>query len=130
MRSTNFVVGDIFELRNSQLNWPNKINNSENWMIAPDALLEMLFMERYQVGQKKDLRHSFFNMNMAFTSERFEGEVSFGGQHFHGSPLYNALVRLRELDPSPDNAAIIDQLRIWAYDKIQITKTVKEQLDL
>jgi hypothetical protein len=69
-------------------------------------------------------------MNFAFFQTRSEGESSFGGRHFHGSPLYNHLVRLAEIEPSPQNQEAVAQLRDWAAQNIHMTNDVRGQLGL
>ncbi|MCB4771600.1 hypothetical protein LGR54_23600 [Ancylobacter sp. Lp-2] len=106
----------------------DRIADPPDWMLDPQALLERLFVGRYQVGQAERLRQAFLNLNMAYTQERQDGERSFGGQHLHGSPLHNAVVRMRKLDPSPENAAIVEQLRKWALNRIFMPEKVRAHL--
>ena len=80
-------------------------------MIDPKRLLECLFVERYSVGHSRALRDTFSNINFAFFEVRSEGERGFGGEHLHGSPLHNHLVRSARIDPSPSNTELIEQLQ-------------------
>lgn len=127
MRHTNFIAGDIFDTRGyGHLHEP--IAPPLDWMLRSDLLLECLFVGRYSVGQTRTLRETFLNLNMAFGTERHSGERSFGGQGFYASPPYNALVRIRKIDPSPENEAIVNELRQWASERIYMSKDVKKQL--
>jgi len=128
MRHTNFVAGDIFDTCGFSACPEGRIAKPEDWMLRSDLLLERLFIGRYSAGQDKLLRKTFCNMNMVFSMARNPDERSFGGQHIHGSPLYNALIRAREIDTSSENRAIVDDLRLWVGDKIQISREVKKQL--
>lgn len=128
MRCTNFVSGDIFELRDLRFIRDYRIPDPQDWMLGSNETLERLFSNRYNVGENEQLRKTFLVMNIAFSDERNEGDSIFGGQHIHLSPIYNVLVRQRELDPSPENQAVIDQLRQWAREKVQMTRAIRTQL--
>lgn len=130
MRTTNLTGGDLFVHQSSGLAHYERIADDQGWMIDPLLLLERLFVERYQVGQSRTLRAAFSNMNFAFFQTRSEGESSFGGQHFYGSPLYNHLVRLAEIEASPQNKEAVAQLRDWADRNIYMTNDVRDQLGL
>jgi HEPN domain-containing protein len=130
MRTTNLTGGDLFAHQSSGLAPYERIADDQGWMIDPLLLLERLFVEQYQVGQSRALHDAFSNMNFAFFQTRSEGESSFGGQHFHGSPLYNHLVRLAEIEPSPQNQEAVAQLRDWAAQNIHMTNDVRGQLGL
>ena len=128
MRVVNMTGEDLFEVRNAQVGFYDRVDEPCDWMIDPRTLLEQLFIGRYSVGQSSALRRQFLNMNLAFSAERDENERTFGGQHFHGSPLHNQLVRLGELDPSEENRATIAELRAWARDRIHISAPIRRQL--
>lgn len=130
IRSTNFLSCDIFDFC-SRDNFPSeKIENPECWMIGPKQMLERLYMGRYRVGENKELRQAFLNMNFAFSDTRNDEERTFGGQHFTGSPLYNHLVRFTELDTSEDNRMIVRELRSWVQKNIQISREIDRNLFL
>lgn len=129
MRHRNFVAGDIFDTCSFRTCSEGRIVEPADWMLRSDLLLERLFIGRYSVGQTERLQEIFLNMNMAFNAARNTEEWSFGGQYIQGSPLYNALVRAKEIDISPENRVIVDQLRLWARDKIQMSEKVRKQLE-
>src|SRR4051812_6526005 len=114
MRATNLTGGDLFAHQSPRLSHYQQIGNDQGWMIDPSLLLESLFVEQYQVGQGPPLRATFSNMNFAFFQTRGESERSFGGLHFHGSPLYNHLVRLAK-SPSGKIARLRKHLRSSAF---------------
>jgi hypothetical protein len=107
-----------------------QIDDDQRWMLDPLLLLERLFVKRYQIGQDPVLRATFSNMNFAFFQTRNEGENSFGGQDFQGSPLYNHLIRLAKVEPTPQNKEVVAQLRDWADRNIFMTNDVWSQLGL
>ncbi|MGI3904041.1 MAG: HEPN domain-containing protein [Janthinobacterium lividum] len=130
MRAVNLTGGDLFGHQSTELMFHERIDADQNWMIDPTRLLERLYVKRYSVGQSRALRDTFSNMNFAFFETRSEGESSFGGEHYHGSPLHNHLVRLARIDASPSNVAAIEQLRAWAAVNIYMSAEVRGQLDL
>ncbi|QRE75510.1 hypothetical protein [Methylobacterium aquaticum] len=130
MRDVNLSGGDLFAYQNYNLMTHDRITDSQSWMIDPSRLLERLFVGRYSVGQSRTLRDTFSNMNCAFFQTRTEGEKSFGGQHFHGSPLHNHLVRIGEIEATPLNLEIVKQLRDWASDSIHMNEDVRSELGL
>jgi hypothetical protein len=67
-------------------------------------------------------------MNFAFFDERTSDEATFGGQHFTLAPLWNHLLRLRDLENTEENIRIIDDLRDWAETNMILPKEVKDAL--
>ena len=130
MRAKNFTGEDLFAYRNERSAMHERIGNDQSWMIDPELLLERLYAERYSVGQDVALRASFSNMNFAFFTERGENERGFGGQHFHGSPLYNHLVGLAQICRSENNQIVIKQLRDWANGRIQMNNVIRKKLGI
>ncbi len=130
MRAVNLTGGDLFAHQSAGLMFHDQMADIQDWMIDPSRLLERLFVERYQVGQSRALRDAFTSMNFAFFETRTEGESSFGGEHLHGSPLHNHLVRLAQIDRSPLNLQIVEQLREWAAENIHMSGEVRQQLNL
>lgn len=138
IRTNNFFSCDLWDVTNTNAHFHDRIDKPELWMLGPEYLLERLFVEKYEVGQGKDLRHAFSNMNISFFSERRENESTFGGIHFTGSPVYNHLVRF--LDPPPElakhlndekkqsNQLAVTALRKWADDNIYFGKAVRKDL--
>lgn len=130
MNTTNLTARTLFDYQ-TDLCWRHEhIDNNQDWMIDPRRMLERLFVGRYQVGETRTLYTAFYNMNFAFFSTRRKGERSFGGHHFLGSPLHNHLVRLGEIEPSPANREVVEQIRQWASQNIYMTKEVRDQLRL
>ena len=130
IREVNLTGGNLFAHQSAGLMLHDRITNDQDWMLDPSRLLERLFVERYQVGQGRALRDTFSNMNFAFFKTRIEGESSFGGEHLHGSPLHNHLVRLAQIDTSPSNLETVNQLRTWAAENIHLSGEVRKHLGL
>jgi HEPN domain-containing protein len=133
MRVSNLTGGDLFAYQSVRNLQHGRICDDKDWMIDPNLLLERAYVGRYQVGQDHALRRIFSSMNIAFfpkRDERDENESSFGGHHFHGSPLHNHLIRLATLDPSPENKEMISLLQDWASENIHMSKAVRSRLGL
>ncbi len=130
MRTTNITGDDLFARQSAGLMPHERIIEDQEWMLDPLLLLECLYCQRYPAGQSRTTRYAFSNMNFAFFHTHSDDEQTFGGQHFHGSPLHNHLVRLGKLDASPLNLECIEQLRAWADANIYMSGEVRAQLGL
>ena len=130
IRRTNLTGGDLFEHQSAGLGIDERIVDVQSWMIDPLLLLERLVMGRLQIGETEALRTDLRNMNYSFSNVRTSSEKGFGGQHFHGSPLYNHLVRLTSIDDSPRNRQVVSELREWVSQKIHMSRVVRQQLGL
>ena len=127
IRVSNLTHTDLF-FHQCKARGVSHQEKSEPWMIDPERLLERLFNECYQVGQGPLLRKMFSNMNSSFFAHRDSSDRTFGGQHMMGSPLYNHLVRFREIDPSPENVRLVDEMRDWALQNIQMSRSLRTHL--
>ena len=140
MRHNNLFDADLHQLNNEKLYWHEKASNPLDWMISPNFLLERLYWERYQVGQRTELRSVFSNMNLSFFPEREDDEATFGGIHTMGSPVYNHLVRLLEQNDGIQNymseeektfnKETIPQLKEWAKRSIKFSGPISRELKL
>ncbi len=129
IRINNFCSEDIYEHNKNEHFSSNEISETQSWMLSPNFLLERLASDTLiQVGEKRELRHIFKNMNFAFAPNYVDHSGSFGGFHSISFPIHNFLVRHRRLDNSDENNAVIDQLEAWVMDHIFISKQVKSSL--
>jgi len=129
IRTSNFCIKDLYEHNNDTHFASNKITEIKDWMLSPNFLLERLVSDTLiQIGEKKELRHVFKNMNFAFAPDYSDHSGSFGGYHSISFPIHNYLVRHRKLDTSEENNSVIDQLDAWVRSHIFLSKQVKSSL--
>jgi len=129
IRHNNFISSDLFQWSETKNYFHDRIGLDSDWMVSNNLLLEQLFAHKYHVGQTKELRSTFQNMNFAFFTEHHNDETTFGGQCFTLAPMVNHLFRLPVLDNSEENIRIVDELRVWAAANITLSKEIQAALD-
>ncbi|SDA15647.1 HEPN domain-containing protein [Methylobacterium sp. UNC378MF] len=133
MNNNNVLSENLFRYRNQDQYTIKKGKKAPAWMIDADFFLERLYLKHFHVGENKETRKAFRTMNLAFFTDKHKHAGSFGGYIRNGSALHTYLVWHRNSElpgQSKENEAIIDQLRDWVGENMQLGDRARKAVGL
>lgn len=133
MNKNNVLSENLFSYRNQGRDTIKKGRKAPDWMLDTDFFLERLYLKHFHVGENKETRKAFRTMNLAFFTDKHKHAGSFGGYIRHGSALNTYLVWHRNSElpgQSKENEAIINQLRDWVGENMQLGDRARRAVGL